>query len=539
MRMKKYSASAIVITAVILTGLIAPRPAAAQDPTLIKWFWTSLPISWYTDLAWRVYDGTGYICENGHNSDYIYMVNPDEVPNGGFAGNYVAYSFVQPSQDDIGLAWDSDNNCWWGTNPWENHIGFKLPAEGGTRATFTWNCHRNPTGITYDPNHQLLMVASNTRDFIQLWTYDGSNPNNRPQDAGSLDTGFTSIGVVRIGDHYWVSNEDPMERVYELTLAGQWTGRSIRLPEGRKPWGLAFDGQYLWVKSNAPDKNTSNKVFQYDVGFVPPSPTPAPTPAKPVLDSGDYDGDSTSDIAVFRPSSGLWAIKGVTRIYFGRDGDIPASGDFQGNGTTDIALFRPASGLWAIKGVTRVYFGVPGDIPVPGDYTGDGTVDAAVFRPASGLWAVRGGIRSYFGAAGDIPVPSYLDGRDEPKKIGIFRPATGLWASPGIDRVYFGTASDLPVMGSYDSDSDEISPAVFRPANGLWAVLEGDRNYFGQDGDLPVPGNYTGFLPDDLGIFRESSGLWAIKGVTRTYFGTSGDIPVSGISINPSSASVL
>jgi len=33
-----------------------------------------------------------------------------------------------------------------------------------------------------------------------------------------------------------------------------------------------------------------------------------------VLESGDYDGDGRSDIAVFRDRSGRWAVRGVTRI---------------------------------------------------------------------------------------------------------------------------------------------------------------------------------------------------------------------------------
>ena len=44
-----------------------------------------------------------------------------------------------------------------------------------------------------------------------------------------------------------------------------------------------------------------------------------------VLASGDYDGDGKSDIALFRPDSGLWAVKGLGRIYFGRAGDGPVT----------------------------------------------------------------------------------------------------------------------------------------------------------------------------------------------------------------------
>jgi hypothetical protein len=84
------------------------------------------------------------------------------------------------------------------------------------------------------------------------------------------------------------------------------------------------------------------------------------------------------------------------------------SADFNGDGTNDIGIFRPSTGLWAIRDGARVYFGGIGDEPMPGDYDGDGTVDIAIFRPSTGLWAVDGGLRAYFGGSGDVPLPGIL-----------------------------------------------------------------------------------------------------------------------------------
>lgn len=109
-------------------------------------------------------------------------------------------------------------------------------------------------------------------------------------------------------------------------------------------------------------------------------------------------------LALFRPSSGLWALRGITRSYFGGSSDIPVYSDYDGDGTKDIAIFRGTSGLWAIRGITRAYFGGSSDEPVPGDFNDDGISDIAIFRESSGLWAVRGVTRSYFGTAGDIPL---------------------------------------------------------------------------------------------------------------------------------------
>ncbi len=84
------------------------------------------------------------------------------------------------------------------------------------------------------------------------------------------------------------------------------------------------------------------------------------------LSGADFDGDSRDDVAIFRPSSGLWAIRGVTRVYFGGSGDAARPGDYTGDGISDIAIFRPASGLWAVRGFTRVYYGQSTDTPIQG-----------------------------------------------------------------------------------------------------------------------------------------------------------------------------
>jgi len=86
----------------------------------------------------------------------------------------------------------------------------------------------------------------------------------------------------------------------------------------------------------------------------------------PAAPAGDYDGDGTDDIGIFRGSNGLWAVRGVTRVYFGGASDDPLPGDYAGKGMAEIAVFRESSGLWAVRGRTRIYFGGSGDEPLPG-----------------------------------------------------------------------------------------------------------------------------------------------------------------------------
>lgn len=118
----------------------------------------------------------------------------------------------------------------------------------------------------------------------------------------------------------------------------------------------------------------------------------------------DFNGDGTGDIAIFRASSGLWSVRGLTRIYFGGSGDSVVPGDYSGSGADQPAIFRKVSGLWAIRGVTRIYFGGSSDEAMPGDYNGDGMFDAGIFRASAGLWAVKGITRVYYGNSTDTAI---------------------------------------------------------------------------------------------------------------------------------------
>ncbi len=270
-------------------------------------------------------------------------------------------------------------------------------------------------------------------------------------------------------------------------------------------------------------------------GYDPLDPDSVPLSVKDAvirnfpIRSGDFNGDGTPDISFFRPATGLWAVKNLTRVYFGQGGDIPQPGDYNGNGTTDITIFRPSSGLWAARDLTRVYFGNQTDLPVSGDYDGDGTSDFGFFRPGDGQWKIRDMTRVYFGTSGDIPVPAEYGGpTPNSDNIAIFRPSNGLWAVRGYTRIYYGRALDMPVPEAAPN-ADLAFQAIFRERTGLWAVRGYDRIYYGTLGDLPVAAKWAQYDPvtyKTIGIFRPSTGLWSIRNHTRTFFGGTNDMPL-------------
>jgi hypothetical protein len=204
----------------------------------------------------------------------------------------------------------------------------------------------------------------------------------------------------------------------------------------------------------------------------------------PIFDGSDFDGNMTSDIAVFRPSAGMWTVKNQFRVYYGLPGDIPVPGDYNDDGTTDIAVYRPSTGKWAVKGQFIDYLGGSTDVPVPGDYDGDGDTDIAVFDAFTGHWRVRNQLHAYLGTMGDIPVPADYNG-DNRAEVAIFRPATGMWVISGQPRVFYGSAGDIPVPGDYDGDGD-TDIAVFRPSNGRWYIRGMGSYGYGTSGDIPI-----------------------------------------------------
>ena len=272
------------------------------------------------------------------------------------------------------------------------------------------------------------------------------------------------------------------------------------------------------------------------------------------LQPSDFDGDARSDVAVWRPSTGVWHIlksngNTYTGIQFGAGslGDVAVPGNYDGDGKIDIAVYR--SGTWYIyqssnNQVRGLTFGAADDTPVPGDYDGDGKTDVAVFRPSNGAWYI---LRStdnqltaiQWGFGTDKPLVGDYDG-DGKSDIAVFRPSNGTWyirqSSDGnLKSAQFGAGDDIPLVGDFDGDK-RIDITVFRPSNGVWYSIKSSDNsvkYFqwGGANDTPVAGDYDLDGKTDYAVFRKSEGSWYIfRSSTNTYtgqqFGTNGDMPI-------------
>jgi len=128
--------------------------------------------------------------------------------------------------------------------------------------------------------------------------------------------------------------------------------------------------------------------------------------AKDIPVAADYDGDGWDDFAVWTPATGVWSILQSSRNSssapadtivrsWGAADDHPMPGDYDGDGTADLVVWRPSNGVWYICHSSRgfdcnqssaVAFGMNGDLPVRADFDGDGVLDYAIWRASNGGW---------------------------------------------------------------------------------------------------------------------------------------------------------
>ncbi len=268
----------------------------------------------------------------------------------------------------------------------------------------------------------------------------------------------------------------------------------------------------------------------------------------------DFDGDSKTDIGIFRPAQGEWwylrsSDNGNRAFQFGSTNDKIVAADYTGDSKTDIAFFRPTSNEWFIlrsedSSFYSFPFGAAGDIPVPADYDGDGKADPAIFRPSNSTWYIvrstdTGTTITQFGAAGDKPVPADYDG-DRKTDLAIFRPNGGgaqwwiLRSTAGLTVANFGVPTDKTVPADYTGDG-KTDVAFFRPSSNEWFILRSEDSSFysapfGAAGDVPTPGDYDGDARADFAIFRPSTNTWYLQrstsGFTAVTFGTTNDFPL-------------
>jgi hypothetical protein len=341
--------------------------------------------------------------------------------------------------------------------------------------------------VTMDANHTLTAVYV-PPTTIRTLTVASSNPASgvsitlSPNDNNGQANGITQF--TRIYNN---------NTVVTLTAPGTAAGNNFQ------KWQK--DG--IDLSTNTQVQVTMDANHTMTAIYVTPPPHRTPF---------DFDVDGRTDLAYWRPSTGVWNIlRSSTSTSFSTqwgvstDQIVPA--DYDGDGKADIAVYR--NGLWLIinssDGSNRtINWGVSGDMPAPADYDGDGKADVAIWRPSAGVWYIinssNGSVTVVgWGVSNDKAVPADYDG-DGKADVAVWRPSNGTWyiikSSTGtLTVVGWGVSSDKAVTGDFDGDG-KADVAIWRPVDGNWYIINSSNGSvrvqgWGSNGDKPVAGAYV------------------------------------------------
>jgi hypothetical protein len=309
-----------------------------------------------------------------------------------------------------------------------------------------------------------------------------------------------------------------------------------------------------------------NESLLASVNPFMPTPTPSVQLSKEYINAGSRtvaveDANASAvppaDLAVWRPSSGVWYCLGGTgsqgfQVGWGTTGDLAAPGDYDGDGKTDLAIFRPSTGTWWIapSGGASYYtvsLGTTSDVVASADFDGDGKTDPAVYRSSNNTWYIyysstSSTVSANFGGPNHQPVPADYDGDGKAD--------VATWQNSSLTFYYYtsSTSQSLTqalgssgttysgVPGDYDGDG-KADFALFSAGGWLIKPSSGGSNItasWGTTGDLAVQNDYDADGKCDIAIWRPSTGTWWIvnshDGSWRTQqWGQNGDTPVPAL----------
>ena len=322
-------------------------------------------------------------------------------------------------------------------------------------------------------------VAMPDGSIVLMGGYDGSKYKNdvwRLMPAGSSAKNpshtYTTPGIYTVAlQVYNTKGYNSIRKIGYITVTGPSKIGVFR----SSTWQFLLDSNGNGIWNGAP----TDKMYRFGLS------TDVPV-------TGDWNGNKKTEIGVFRNSirqwlldyngNGIWDGAPTDKKYmFGLSGDVPVTGDWDGDSKTEIGVFRNSTRQWLLdyngNGILdgaptdKMYrFGLSTDVPVTGDWDGNGKTEIGVFRNSTrqwlldyngnGIWDGAPTDKLYkFILSTDTPITGDWDGNKK-TEIGVFRNSTrqwlldyngnGIWDGTPTDKVYmFGLSTDTPISGKW------------------------------------------------------------------------------------------
>jgi subtilisin-like proprotein convertase family protein len=415
-------------------------------------------------------------------------------------------------------------------------VGSTYPAANGTYQVQIATSGAFPNGLP-DGIYNLVARTTNlagTFSYSPLLTI--TIKANGPQVTPTLsilpadDTGIKGDGITANHDPRFTGTTDKGDTV---TLYALVNGQ-LSAPQATTTSSTVNGSFTFQLPFNLTDGSTTLYAQTTDVagnkGLLS-----APLSIQIITVAGDYTGNGTANIAIFRPNNETYYVQGAGAVPSDPSStyrDVPVQYDTNGDGTIDYVSYQYDTatylGLVPPSSSLNFQYGQGGtSLPVSGYYNGaTGTFTYANYSAATGVWQINlprpGGFSVQFGIPGvDIPVPAAYNGGGV-SEIAIFRPQVE--AGGDADDFFMYTA-----IGQFSVSF--TSPAVEK------------LGFTYQPGDIPAPADYDGVGHDEFAIYRPSTGqffilntpndfdpsTWTLRTVTMNLPGgpNVNDVPVS------------
>jgi hypothetical protein len=256
---------------------------------------------------------------------------------------------------------------------------------------------------------------------------------------------------------------------------------------------------------------------------VQPQPTdPTPTDPPPT----DPAPEPTTPLTWLLRNSNSSGSPDLT-FTFGITGDVPVAGDWDGDGTDTVGVFRPSTQTWLLRnsnstGAANVSFafGTSTSIPVAGDWDGSGTDTIGTYEPATGVWSLRNSLSegapdlsfTFTNGSGTVPLTGDWDGNGtdtvayQDGSIRALRNSNSAGA-PNLT-FSFGGVSDKAITGDWNGDAVDTQAFVqtSAPTHNLRNTNTSgapDISFsYALTADTPVAGDWNGDTVDTVGAVR-------------------------------------
>jgi serine protease len=338
----------------------------------------------------------------------------------------------------------------------------------------------------------------------------------------------------------------------DVPVAGDWNG------DGTDEIGIwRGSNRYFYLDTDGDGLLTNFATERF-------GPFPNSVDSSDVPVAGDWNGDGTDEIGIWRGSNRYFYLDTdgdglLTNFATERFGpfpdsvdssDVPIAGDWNNDGTDEIGIWRGSNHYFyldtngnGILNIATERFGPfpdsanPSDVSVAGDWNGDGTDEIGIWRGSNRYFYLdTSSANEIFGPfpnsadPSDVPVVGDWNG-DGTDEIGIWRGSNryfyldtngdGLLTNFATER--FGPfpdsadPSDVPIAGDWNGDgTDEIG--IWRGSNRYFyldtngnGILNIATERFGpfpnsvDSSDVPVAGDWNGDGTDEIGIWRGSN----------------------------------